>query len=131
MSNKDKGNGVGSLLQRIHVFATVEKFDKTVGIQALSSLSAEDTFRAAANLLQNLTDPETAFSDEENASPMQRAFNSNVSYWAMIEKPGEENRRRFRRMNAAMEGSARTQPPKVILQCKYPFLKLIHASCSD
>ena len=74
----------------------------------------DEPFRASAHLSDNTTDPLTAFSEEPNAAPMQRAFNTDLIFWELLEKP--ENKFRFRRLGEAMNGTSATQPPAAILQ---------------
>ena len=74
----------------------------------------DEIFRASAYLPDNATDPATAFSEEVNASPLQRAFNTDASYWDLLEQP--ENILRFRRFGLATKGTLATQPPAAILQ---------------
>lgn len=64
--------------------------------------------------MENVTDPKTAFSEELNTAPVQRAFNTDIPFYEIIEKP--ENAFRFRRFGLAMIATSTAQPPAAILQ---------------
>ena len=66
--------------------------------------------------MENVTDSTTAFSEEPNAAPVQRAFGTKSTFYEILEKPG--NAFRLRRFGLAMIGTSMIQPPASILQGK-------------
>jgi hypothetical protein len=75
--------------------------------------SQDDIFKSAAVAVETLLDPATKFSEEPTDTPFNRAFNTDLTYWAWVKLP--EQQYRLRRFNVAMQGIAAMQPDSVVL----------------
>lgn len=74
-----------------------------------------DGHKITANILENLQDPKTAYSDEPDAAVFYRAFpNVKIPIWDFYELPEQSYRRR--RFGVAMHGLGALQPPDLILK---------------
>ncbi|EMD33481.1 hypothetical protein CERSUDRAFT_87325 [Gelatoporia subvermispora B] len=92
----------------------LEKHENTSGIPALIGHCTDEDFKGAGYILEHLTDPETAFEDGVERTPMMRAFGSATDVWTWFERP--DNELRFRRFGAAMNGVNNMQSPESILK---------------
>ncbi|KAJ6576454.1 O-methyltransferase [Mycena vulgaris] len=80
------------------------KHNGTRGTVALCELSLDEGAKASSMLLENMTDPKTAISDDPTHSPSQRVFKHNLSIYDWYELP--ENTYRRRRFGIGMIGVA-------------------------
>ncbi|KAJ7812032.1 S-adenosyl-L-methionine-dependent methyltransferase [Mycena olivaceomarginata] len=70
------------------------KHDGTPGFVALWEYTLDEAAKSSSMLLENMTDPRTAFSDDPILSPHQRVFNHNLSTYDWYELPENDYRRR-------------------------------------
>ncbi|KAF9042839.1 S-adenosyl-L-methionine-dependent methyltransferase [Hymenopellis radicata] len=88
------------------------KHDGTPGLAALASHHLDEAFKASAYAWDTLANPKTVKSDEPNASPFNRAFNTQGSLWDLYAR----DERRQRRFNIGMQGIQSLQPADAILK---------------
>ncbi|OCH93183.1 S-adenosyl-L-methionine-dependent methyltransferase, partial [Obba rivulosa] len=105
----DTGKPVDELLKK-----PLEKHENTSGISALIGHCTDEDYKGAGFILEHLTDPETAFEDGLERTPMMRAFGSTTDVWTWFERP--DNELRFRRFGAAMTGVSNMESPDSILK---------------
>lgn len=105
----DTGKPVAELLDR-----PLEKYDGTNGIAALIGHCTDEDYKGAGCITEHLTNPETAFEDSPERSPMMQAFGCDVGVWNWLEKPS--NQLRLQRFGVAMDGVSRMQPQDSILK---------------
>ncbi|KAF8509859.1 O-methyltransferase-domain-containing protein [Hysterangium stoloniferum] len=92
----------------------LEKYDGTTGMAALVTHCADEDAKGAAYIWETLSDQTTAHSEEPNASPMCRAFNTDKTIWSWFEE--SHNALRLRRFGVAMAGVNSTQSENSLLQ---------------
>ncbi|KAA1470992.1 S-adenosyl-L-methionine-dependent methyltransferase [Dentipellis sp. KUC8613] len=92
----------------------LEKYDGTNGIAALIAHCADEDYKGAGYIVEHLTDPDTAFEDSMERSPMMLAFKSDEGVWSWLEQPW--NVMRLKRFGVAMDGVSKMQPPDSILK---------------
>ncbi|EMD39709.1 hypothetical protein CERSUDRAFT_112014 [Gelatoporia subvermispora B] len=105
----DKGKPLKEILAK-----PLEAFDESPGCAAFVDILIDESFKAAAVTQDHLMDPSTAFSDEPNQLPIQRAMHTNKALFEWYDEPGNELRRR--RFNIAMKESVKFEVPGAILQ---------------
>lgn len=103
----------------VHIIACVMKVTEDNCTRASRS---DEELKASAYLLENLTDPKTAFSEEPDESALNRAFGTNITMWEWFEQP--ENALRLKRFGVGMKGTVEAHNPKAILDRKTIFLRL-------
>ena len=72
--------------------------------------SCGESHKGSAYLLENMKDPLTAYSEEVNNAPFQRALRTEMTHWEWFDHHPYE-RRRF---EVAMKGVASLEPPNII-----------------
>ncbi|KAG7448370.1 uncharacterized protein BT62DRAFT_1073955 [Guyanagaster necrorhizus] len=105
----DTGKPVAELLDR-----PLEKYDGTNGIAALIGHCTDEDYKGAGYITEHLTNPEMAFEDSPERSPMMQAFGCDVGVWNWLEKPS--NQLRLQRFGVAMDGVSRMRPQDSILK---------------
>ncbi|KAF8989681.1 O-methyltransferase [Cyathus striatus] len=86
----------------------------TPGMAALLEHTGDEVFKASAFLAEVLLDPMMGHSESHEHTPLAVAFKSKSPPFEWYEEPGNEYR--LNRFTAAMEGSARFDPPNAILE---------------
>ncbi|KAJ6576453.1 O-methyltransferase-domain-containing protein [Mycena vulgaris] len=94
----------GKSIQEILADPAAKHSDGTRGLVALCEYRLDEGAKASTMLLENMTDPKTAFSDDPTHSPSQRVFKHNLPIFDWYELP--ENTYRRRRFGIGMIGVA-------------------------
>ncbi|TDL27010.1 S-adenosyl-L-methionine-dependent methyltransferase [Rickenella mellea] len=90
-----------------------EKYTGTNGVAALIEHCGYDVFNSSACMTETLLDPETARSYDPTKAPFNRAFKTDLPFWAWFEQPGNEQI--LSTFGMAMKGTKALSPPDVIL----------------
>jgi hypothetical protein len=90
------------------------KHDGTLGLAALWEYSLDEASKSSTMLLENMTDPKTAFSDNPILSPHQRVFNHNLATYDWYELP--EQAYRLRRFSTGQTGIAALADDSILLE---------------
>ncbi|KIK53432.1 hypothetical protein GYMLUDRAFT_178936 [Collybiopsis luxurians FD-317 M1] len=90
-----------------------EKYKNTNGIAALVGLHLDECFKGAAFAWETLNDPAMLHEEEQLRTPLNKAYNTLLSYYSFIQL--DEKRGRRIRFDSAMEGMERMQRPDIIL----------------
>lgn len=88
-----------------------------VSVLIMLFFSIGDGQKASAYLMDNLRDPETAYSSEPNKAPFHRALGIDVPLWVWYKRPEQSYHRR--RFGVAMHGLAKLQPPDILTNGAY------------
>ncbi|KAJ7643408.1 O-methyltransferase [Mycena polygramma] len=94
--------------------APKEKYDNAEGHAALILLNTDETFKAAAYIIDVVLDKESEASSDEFNTPLNKAFGTHIDLFSWYEKP--DNSKRFKRFGMAMDVSRRMSPKGAILQ---------------
>ncbi|KAJ3553411.1 hypothetical protein NM688_g3627 [Phlebia brevispora] len=77
----------------------LERWNGSNGTSAMAEWCGIDALKMAAFLVDNVTDPETAHSQEPNKASVQRVFNTDIDFHSWQQKPENAYRRnRFQHM---------------------------------
>ncbi|KAJ7592015.1 O-methyltransferase [Mycena floridula] len=90
------------------------KHDGTRGSVALFEWAVDDLAKASNFLTENMTDPNTAFSDKPTHAPFQRAVKQEITMFDWYELPEQSYRRR--RFGTAMAGIASLRGDEILKQ---------------
>jgi hypothetical protein len=90
------------------------KHDGTLGLAALWEYSLDEIAKSSMELLENMTDPKTAFSDNPILSAHQRVFKHNLTTYDWYELPEQEYRRR--RFSTGQTGIAALADDSILLE---------------
>lgn len=77
-------------------------------------------FKASANMADNITNAETALSEEPKEAPLNLTFNTELPLFEWLEESGNEVRRE--RFGVAMDVTQHLIPPEIVLKGANPIL---------
>jgi hypothetical protein len=78
--------------------------------------SVDEMYKGGSSTIGNVTNPNTAHSEEPNETPLNDYFKNNLSLFEWYEQPG--NQHRLERFGIAMDAGRNAVPPDLILQGK-------------
>ncbi|KAJ3553407.1 hypothetical protein NM688_g3631 [Phlebia brevispora] len=90
----------------------LDKWEDTNGVGALAEFLGTDSIKIGGSLVDNLTDPETALSQEPNKSCTQRAFGTDLAFHMWLQEPEQAlSRRRLQHGMRSLTGYASDELP--------------------
>ncbi|KAJ7075078.1 O-methyltransferase [Mycena belliarum] len=97
------------------IFAKPEdKYHGAKGIGALVGLNTDETYKAAAYIQDVVVNPERAAAEGRGLLAMNRAYNTEGSFFSLYDRP--ENLARFKRFGMAMNADRMLDPHSIVLK---------------
>ncbi|TCD71006.1 hypothetical protein EIP91_000504 [Steccherinum ochraceum] len=91
-----------------------EKYIGSSGTAAILDHITHHSQKSSAYISETLLDPKTAHSTEAGATPFNRSFQTDLTFWEWLELP--ENKHELRLFSMAMRGASKLFPSDAILK---------------